>query len=79
MNTLKRILAILSIILLLGGIITICIMLFNSKNFSEETFKGLISCLIALPIIAYGYSLLIKYAARYKNKVQEDISKIDEK
>lgn len=77
MKNLKRILAIISIVLLLGGIITICIILLNSKNLSDATVRGLISCLIALPIIAYGYSILVRYASKYKNMIQED-SKKDE-
>lgn len=78
MKNLKRFLAIFALIILAGGILTICVMLFNSKNFSDATFKGLVSCLIALPIVAYGYSLLVKYAAKYRNKVQDEISKIED-
>ena len=74
MKNLKRILAIISIVLLLGGIITICIILLNSKNLSDATVRGLISCLIALPIIAYGYSILVKYASKYRHMIQDDIN-----
>ena len=72
MKNLKRIFAIISVIILLGGIITICIILFNSKNLSDGAVRGLVSCLIALPIIAYGYSLLVKYASKYKHTIQDN-------
>ena len=74
MKNLKRLLAIISLIILLGGIITICIILFNSKNLSDGAVRGLVSCLIALPIIAYGYSILVKYASKYKHMIQDDIN-----
>lgn len=73
MKNVKKVLAILGVILLLGSILAICALLIGSKNFSDTTFRGLISCLVALPIVAYGYSILYRYSVRLKKSIQSDI------
>ena len=65
-KSLKRILALFAVVLILGIISAICIMLFNAKHFSNTTVRGLISSLIAFPIVAYGYVILYRFATRYK-------------
>jgi hypothetical protein len=74
MKNTKRVLAILGVILLLGSVLAICALLVGSKNFSDNTVRGLVSCLVALPIVAYGYSILYRYSTRLKKSIQSDIN-----
>ena len=64
MKTLKRVLAIVAALALLGSILAICLLLLNAGKYSDEILRGLISCLIAIPLIAYGYLILLRYAKR---------------
>ena len=73
MKNTKKVLAILGVVVLLGAILAICALLVGSKNFSDTTVRGLISCLVALPIIAYGYSILLRYSVRLKKSIQSDL------
>ena len=71
MKSLKRTLALIAAIALLGSIIVICALLLNSGKYSDTVVRGLISCLIAIPLVAYGYSLLLRYAKRLGDNLQK--------
>lgn len=77
MKNTKKVLAILGVVILLGSILAICALLVGSKNFSDTTVRGLVSCLVALPIVAYGYSILYRYSVRLKKSIQSDIEDDD--
>ena len=82
MQRLKRLLALLGAIVLLGVMLTVSIMLFNSKNLSNDVFRGLLVCLIAFPIVAYGYMLLLKWGSSIKASmvdIEETEDDIDSK
>lgn len=78
MKIFKRILAIIGIIVLLGSILAICLMLFNANRFSDTIVRGLVSCLVAIPLVSYGYLILCKYAKNLSNNLRkaEDDDKI---
>ncbi len=79
MKKTKRVLAILGVVLLLGSVLAICALLVGSKNFSDSTVRGLVSCLVALPIVAYGYTILYRYSTRLKKSIQYDIDEDNQK
>ena len=71
MKSLKRILSLVAVIALLGSIIAVCILLLNSRNFSDTVLRGLISCLIAIPLVAYGYMILLRYSKNLSKNLQK--------
>ncbi len=71
MKSLKRILSLLAVVVLLGSIIAICVLLLNSSNYSDNIIRGLISCLIAIPLVAYGYMLILRYSKNLSNNLQK--------
>ena len=62
MDKIKRILAIICIILLLGLYVTTFIMALLDSSTTMFMFKGCVICTIVIPVIAYGYILLHRYA-----------------
>jgi ABC-type molybdate transport system permease subunit len=71
MKSLKRILSLAAVVVLLGSIIAICVLLLNSRNYSDNIIRGLISCLIAIPLVAYGYMLILRYSKNLSNNLQK--------
>lgn len=80
MQKAKRVLALLGVIILASAMLTVTIMLFFSKHFSDEVFRGLLTCLIALPIVAFGYSILLKWGTSFKNSLpsEDELDNIDQ-
>ena len=74
MQKLKRILALIGAIILLVTMLGISFMLFNAKHLSNDVFMGLLTCLIVIPIVAYGYSILL----RLGNNIKKSLPKEDE-
>ena len=72
MQKLKRILALVGAILLLATMLGISLLLFNAKHLSNDVFMGLLSCLIVIPIVAYGYSLLLKWGSSFKKSLPDE-------
>ncbi len=61
MNKTKRILAIIAIVLLVGCYITTLIAALIGSDATQGLFMASLFCSIGLPIILYGYMLIIKY------------------
>lgn len=62
MNRLKRILAIICIIILIGMYVTTLVMAIFDNPSTMSMFKGCIACTIFVPVVAYGYICLHRYA-----------------
>ncbi|MBE5934949.1 MAG: hypothetical protein E7262_04070 [Lachnospiraceae bacterium] len=73
MKSIKRVLALVAAIALLGIILVICVLLFSAKSYSDNILRGLISCLIAIPLVAYGYLLLCRYTKNLSKSLNEAI------
>ena len=71
MKLLKRILAIVAAVIILGAMLAVCVLLFNAKNYSDTVLRGLISCLVAIPLVAYGYMILLRYSKNLSNNLQK--------
>lgn len=78
MKNLKRILAIICIIVLAGMYIVTLIMAICDSSATMSMFKGCIGVTIFIPIAAYVYLCLHKYAMN-RSKRKDYYSKEDEK
>ena len=54
------------------------ILLLNSGKYSDTILRGLISCLIAIPLVAYGYMLLCRYTKNLSDKLQKAVDEENE-
>ena len=62
MKSIKRIVAIIGIVILLGMYVTTLVMAFCDSTATMSMFKGCIGVTIFVPIAAYVYICLHKYA-----------------
>lgn len=62
MKKIKRILAIICIIILLGMYVTTFVMSIFDSSATMFMFKGCVICTIFIPVAAYGFILLHRYA-----------------
>ena len=78
MKNIKRILAIIVVIIFVGMYILTFVMSFIDKTASLSLFKGCVATTIFVPIVAYSYICLHKYAmARSGRKNYYDTSAKD--
>ena len=64
MKNIKRILAIICIIILLGLYIVTFIMALTDNSATMSMFKGCVACTIFVPVVAYVYICVHRYAMR---------------
>ena len=62
MKKIKRIVAIICIILLLALYVTTFVMALTDSSATMFMFKGCVICTIFIPVVAYGFILLHRYA-----------------
>ncbi len=62
MKKIKRIVAIICIILLLALYVTTFVMALADNSATMFMFKGCVICTIFIPVVAYGFILLHRYA-----------------
>lgn len=62
MKKIKRIVAIICIILLLALYVTTFVMALADSSATMFMFKGCVICTIFIPVVAYGFILLHRYA-----------------
>ncbi len=62
MKKIKRIVAIICIILLLALYVTTFVMALTDNSATMFMFKGCVICTIFIPVVAYGFILLHRYA-----------------
>lgn len=72
MDKIKRILAILGILLLLGlyGWTMVCA--FTDQSETMDMFKSAVTATITVPILLWGYSIVFKWIKNRKNQDKED-------
>lgn len=76
MKNLKRFIAIACIILLVGMYVVTLILAITDSSASMNMFKGCVACTIFIPLVAYCYICLHKYAmtrSGRKNYYEKDI------
>ncbi len=62
MKKFKRVVAIICIILLLGLYVTTFVMALADSSATMFMFKGCVICTIFVPVVAYGFIVLHRYA-----------------
>lgn len=77
MNKLKRIIAIACIVILVGLYIATFITAIIDNSISMTLFKGCVACTIFVPIAAYFYIWLHKYAMKRSGRKDYDSSTDD--
>lgn len=76
----KRILAILGIVLLLGLYAATFVFALMKSPASTGMFKAAVYCTITVPVLLYGYSLVYKYRKdRNKRINREEHEEMDDK
>ena len=71
MKKLKQILAIICVIILVGLYVTAFVMALLDKPGTMAVFKGCIICTIFVPVAAYGFWCLHRYAMRRSKRSDE--------
>ena len=74
MKKLKRILAIICILILLGMYIATFILALADNSATMFMFKGCVACTIFVPVVAYFFICLHRYAMKRSGKDGEEQS-----
>ncbi len=74
----KRVLALLGVILLLGCYVSTLIAALIGSKATEGLFMASLFCSIGLPIVLYGYMLVIKFLKRRADQDKAEKASSDE-
>jgi hypothetical protein len=72
MDKLKRILAVICIVILVGLYVTTFFMAVFDSTATMSMFKGCVICTVFVPVVAYLYLCLHRYAVNYFDRLRDE-------